>query len=71
MTVAVGLREFRENMRAYLDRVRAGETLLLTDRGKPVATVTRPVPSYVGIGEGPEDLSERAEEYLRELFAER
>ena len=27
-------------------------------------------PLYVGSGEGPGDLSERAEEYLREIFAE-
>ncbi len=26
------------------------------------------VPSYVGVGEGPPDLAERAEAYLRELF---
>jgi hypothetical protein len=27
-------------------------------------------PSYVGIGEGPEDLGVNAEEYLRRLFAD-
>ena len=68
--VTVGVREFRENLRAYLDRVKAGDVVVVTERGKPVARVTAPIPSYIGIGEGPEDLAERSEEYLRELFAE-
>ena len=71
MVVAVGVREFRENLRAYLGRVKAGEDVVITERGRPVARLTKPVPSYVGVGEGPGDLGERAEEYLRELFSER
>ena len=71
MPVTVGVREFRENLRAYLDRVKAGEEVVVTERGRPIARLTLPVPSYVGVGEGPGDLAIRAEEYLRELFSER
>jgi hypothetical protein len=35
-----------------------------------VAAQGHRVPSYVGVAEGPPDLSMRAEEYLRETFAE-
>lgn len=39
MVVRVGVREFRENLRAYLDRVEAGDEVVITDRGKPIARV--------------------------------
>ncbi len=39
----VGVRELRQNLSVYLDRVRAGETLRVTDRGEPVATLS-PLP---------------------------
>ena len=71
MSVTVGVREFRANLRAYLDRVEAGEELVVTERGRPVARVIPPVPSYIGAGEGPGDLGIRAEDYLRELVSER
>jgi prevent-host-death family protein len=35
----VGSREFKNRMGRYLAAVRRGQTLLLTDRGKPVAKV--------------------------------
>lgn len=35
----VGSREFKNRQGYYLRRVRRGETLLVTDRGKPVARV--------------------------------
>ena len=35
----VGSREFKNRQSYYLRRVRKGETLLVTDRGKPVAKV--------------------------------
>jgi prevent-host-death family protein len=35
--VTVGIREFKAHMGEYLRRARAGETIELTDRGKPVA----------------------------------
>lgn len=33
----IGVRELRQNASAYLARVRAGETIEVTDRGVPVA----------------------------------
>ncbi len=36
---AVATREFKARLSAYLRQVRAGRTLTITDRGRPVATV--------------------------------
>jgi len=33
----VGVRELRQNLSVYLDRVKAGETLEVTEHGSPVA----------------------------------
>jgi len=33
----VGVRELRQNLSVYLDRVKAGETFEVTERGQPVA----------------------------------
>ncbi len=33
----VGVRELRQNLSIYLDRVKAGETLEVTEHGQPVA----------------------------------
>jgi len=38
----VGSREFKNRQGHYLKRVRRGESLLITDRGKPVAQVIPP-----------------------------
>jgi prevent-host-death family protein len=38
----VGVRELRENLCLYLRRVKAGERVPITDRGKPVAVLTPP-----------------------------
>lgn len=35
----VGVRELRNNLSRYLDRVREGEEVVVTDRGRPVARV--------------------------------
>ena len=35
----VGVRQFRDHMREFLDRVAAGDEVVLTDRGVPVARV--------------------------------
>jgi prevent-host-death family protein len=35
--VEVGVREFKTHLSSFLDRVKAGEVLIITDRGKPVA----------------------------------
>jgi prevent-host-death family protein len=38
--VEVGIRELRAGLSRWLDRVRAGEELIVTDHGTPVARVT-------------------------------
>ena len=43
----VGARELKVRLGTYLRRVRAGGTLLVTDRGQPVAEL-RPVPAVAG-----------------------
>jgi prevent-host-death family protein len=40
MSVMVGVRELRQNLRAYLDRVQAGEDVVVTERGVPIAKIT-------------------------------
>ena len=40
MSVKVGVRELRANLRAYLDRVQAGEDVIVTERGVPIARIT-------------------------------
>lgn len=40
--MTVGVRELRENLRAFLDRVKAGEDVIVTERGKPVARLVAP-----------------------------
>jgi len=35
----VGVRELRQNLSVYLERVVAGEVLRVTDRGRPVSSV--------------------------------
>jgi prevent-host-death family protein len=39
VAVTVGLRELRENLKAFVDLARAGEEVVITDRGKPVARI--------------------------------
>lgn len=45
MRSTVGVRELRQNLSKYLDRVKAGEALVVTERGREVA---RLVPSPPG-----------------------
>jgi prevent-host-death family protein len=40
----VGVRELRQNLSVYLRRVRAGQTLEVTERGEPVALLV-PLPA--------------------------
>lgn len=35
----VGVRELRDQLSAYLKKVRAGERLFITDRGRPIAVI--------------------------------
>ena len=44
MTVQIGVRELREGLSRALRRVRAGETLEVTDHGRPVARIVPLVP---------------------------
>lgn len=37
---AVGVRELRQNLSRYLERVKAGETLTVTERGREVARLS-------------------------------
>jgi prevent-host-death family protein len=36
----VGVRELRQNLSVYLERIKLGETLRVTERGRPVALLT-------------------------------
>jgi prevent-host-death family protein len=44
----VGVRELRQNLSVYLRRVQDGQTLEVTERGRPVA-VLGPLPETAGI----------------------
>ena len=35
----VGIRELRDNLSRFLDEVQAGQELVVTDRGKPIARI--------------------------------
>ena len=48
MPITIGIRELRQNASKYLRRVRAGETITITDRGEPFAEI-RPTASAGGI----------------------
>lgn len=36
----VGIRDLKNNLSKYIDRVRAGEEVVVTDRGRPVARLS-------------------------------
>lgn len=38
-TTVIGIRAFRDHLSAYLERVKAGDTLTITEHGKPIAVV--------------------------------
>lgn len=38
--VEVGVRELKNGLSRYIDRVRAGEEVIVTDRGRPVARLS-------------------------------
>jgi prevent-host-death family protein len=40
MADSVGVRELRQNLSRYLERVKAGESLTVTERGREVARLT-------------------------------
>ena len=39
MAVEVGIKELRENLRSFLERVKSGEDVLVTERGKTIARI--------------------------------
>jgi prevent-host-death family protein len=45
----VGVRELRQNLSVYLDRVKAGETLEVTEHGQPVARLTPNPPERLSV----------------------
>ena len=45
----VGVRELRQNLSVYLDRVKAGETLEVTEHGQPVARLSPNPPERLSI----------------------
>jgi prevent-host-death family protein len=45
----VGVRELRQNLSVYLDRVKAGETLEVTEHGRPVAQLGPRPPRPISI----------------------
>jgi prevent-host-death family protein len=47
MATDVGLREFKDKVSSYIERVEAGEVVTVTKRGKPVARV---IPAGVSPG---------------------
>jgi prevent-host-death family protein len=55
MGSTVGVRELRQNLSKYLERVKAGETLTVTERGKEVARLVKSGPDvdpeYVRLAE--------------------
>lgn len=47
-THLVGVRELRQNLSVYLERVKKGEALTVTDRGEEVA-ILRPMPKSTSV----------------------
>jgi prevent-host-death family protein len=45
----VGVRELRQNLSVYLDRVKAGETLEVTEHGRPVAQLGPNPPASLSV----------------------
>ena len=43
-----GIREVRQNLSALLEVVRRGQEVVITDRGRPVATLSRYEPAKFG-----------------------
>ena len=44
----IGVRELRQHASRYLDKVKAGETVEVTDRGQLVALLVPPAPGVTG-----------------------
>ena len=44
MGITVGVRELRDHLSAYLERVKAGEVFTVTEHGRPIARLVRDDP---------------------------
>jgi len=40
--ITVGIRQAKSRLDEYLRKVRAGERIVITERGKPIAEITKP-----------------------------
>lgn len=40
--ITVGIRQAKNRLSEYLRKVRAGERVVITERGKPIAEITKP-----------------------------
>lgn len=49
MTISIGIRELRQHASKYIRRVRDGETVIVTDRGEPVAQIIPVKPTGSGV----------------------
>jgi prevent-host-death family protein len=65
VSVTVGVRELRENLSAYLDRVQAGEEVIVTERGRRVARIVGPSKLDQLIAEGRANPPRRAKQPVR------
>ncbi len=43
-TTTVGVRDLRDHLSAFLERVKAGETITVTEHGRPIARLVREEP---------------------------
>lgn len=39
--LTAGIKDIKNNLSRYLDRVKSGEEILITDRGKPIARIVK------------------------------
>ncbi|HYO46432.1 MAG TPA: type II toxin-antitoxin system prevent-host-death family antitoxin [Gemmatimonadota bacterium] len=63
---AVGIRELKNRLSEYLRLVRAGERVLVTDRGEVIAELGPP-----GEGAGQDEIPRKLQEMIREGLATR
>jgi prevent-host-death family protein len=66
----VGIRELKNRLGVYMDRVRKGERIRVTDRGKPVAELA-PIGRPVGDEEALAELDRRGELTLGRRLSKR
>ncbi len=57
--IHAGIREVKNNLSQFLARVKAGEEILITKRGKPVARIVKENPGYNSIRTALEPLIQR------------